>query len=182
MNERCFQFYILKAEVREGNGTISSSKLYTETVDDTDDIVNQILEKWGRNTWEFFGNLDVSFRQQGFWPWAIVLYQKELKLAGHVVSIRKSRNDFSFTSYSMKPGNYSVSEQGVPPFSVFLINNKVALEQAAKQSVLFEQAWTILKDKDETLHWICIAESPPEDWVNVTSVGDDELFLKTISY
>ena len=69
---------------------------------------------------------------------------------------------------------------GVPSFSFLLVNRKAALVDAAKKSLLFEQAWNLLKDKDESLHWICLPSSPPAKGINKMSEGDDKLFMKEI--
>ncbi|MDI7259043.1 MAG: hypothetical protein QME90_03870 [Thermodesulfobacteriota bacterium] len=178
--EGCYEFFVLQEVVKDADGKISSSRLFTEIHPDAEEIIDDVLRKHGRNSWEFFGNLDVSNRREGIWPWAIVLFDEEFRLAGHVVSIRQNRGDFSFTAFSMKPGRYSVAEQGVPPVSVLLLNNKKALEQAASQSKLFSAAWEQLADRSEDQHWICVADSPTEEWVRQTSQNDDQLFMKII--
>lgn len=183
MNEKCFQFYLLGEEVRKSDGTIESSRLFAEYGSEAEDAIDALLSAWGINATEFFWSLDESNRRQGIWPWAIALYEKEFRLAGHVASLRQHRDDFSFNAYSMHnrlPIGEYIEEYGVPPFSFFLINNKAALTVAAKMSPLFEQAWRLLKDKEEGAHWVCIASSPPDEWVAKTGAGDDELFLRTI--
>jgi len=158
--KRCYEFYILKETVTESDGRTSSSRLFTEIHPDAEETVEQLLAKHDRNSWEFFGNIDVSFRQDGLWPWAIVFYEEEYRIAGHVVALRQNRTDFSFTALSLKPGCYSIAEQGVPPVGVLFINRKSALEAAALQSELFKKAWEQLAEMPENRHWICIAESP----------------------
>lgn len=160
--------------------TIESSRLFTETGRDAEDAIDALLGRWDTNAFEFFERIDVSQREKGVWPWAIALYEKEFRLAGHVVSIRQHRGDFSFSAYSMKPVSFSIEQHDVPLFSILWINNKTALDLAAKRSPLFDQAWHLLKDKDEACHWVCMPSSPSEDWVTLTSKGDDELFLSTI--
>jgi hypothetical protein len=110
------------------------------------------------------------------WPWAIVLFNEEFRLAGHVLSIRQNKRDFLFTAYSIKPGAKPITEQEVPSVSVILVYEKKALERAATQSKLFSAAWEQLADRSEDQHWICIADSPPVEWMRQTSQDDDELF------
>ena len=177
----CFEFFILQESVSEANSTISSSRLFIEIHPDAEDVIESLLSRFERNTFEFFGNVDVSCRREGVWPWAIVLFEREFRLAGHVVSLRQQRSDFFCSAYSLKPGEYSLAEHGVPPVSILFINKKQALKDAARESELFKKAWNQLASKSEHQHWICISESPSNEWVNITSVNDDQLFLEIIS-
>ncbi len=179
--KKCYEFFILQSITRQADGKISSTRLFMEIHPDAEEIIDRFLEKHNSTAWEFFGNLDVPCRQQGIWPWAIVLFDKEFRLAGHAASVRKNRGDFSFTAYSMKSGA-SMVEQGVaPPLSVILINNKKALEHAAIQSKLFSAAWEQLAEQSENQHWVCIADSPSEEWLQQISQNDDQLFMKIIN-
>jgi hypothetical protein len=178
--KRCYEFFILQEIIKEADGKISSSRLFTEIHPKAEEIIDDVLHKHDRNSWEFFGNLDVSSRREGIWPWAIALFNEEFRLAGHVVSIRQNRDDFSFTAYSIKPGSHSVAEQGVPSVSVLLVNKKTSLERAAPQSKFFSAAWEQLADQSEDQHWICIADSPSEEWLRQTSQNDDQLFMKIV--
>jgi hypothetical protein len=63
------------------------------------------------------------------------------------VSIRQQKEDFSFGSYSLGPGKFSMNDN-VPPFSFLLANKKGALADAAKKHFLFERAWHLLKNKE----------------------------------
>jgi hypothetical protein len=183
MNEKCFQFYLLRAETRKSDGTIESSRLFTEYSSEAEEAIDALLSQFDTDATDFFIDLDETNRKQQRWPWAIVLYEKEFRLAGHVLSMRQNREDLSFSSYSMNKGlslGQHIEKHAVPPFSFFLLHNKAAIAAAAEKSPLFQEAWRLLADKDEYSHWICIAPPPPNDWVIKTSVGDDELFLRTL--
>ncbi len=181
MNDKCFQFFLLETEVRGFDGVVQSVSCLMQLHPDGENEVGALLGKWGLTTDRFFMGLDAVLRKQGVWPWAIALYEKEFRLAGHVVSLRDQRADFSFTAYSLRNKQpYSIEERGVPPVSVLLLNSKTVIEKAAKRSVLFEQAWHLLKDKDEDDHWVCMPSSPLDDWVEKTGQGDDALFLKLV--
>jgi hypothetical protein len=171
---KIFEIFILTEVVKDSNGKILSSKDFMEVHPDAELIIDEILEKYGRHSVEFFNGLENSINQVGIWPWAIILFNEEFRLAGHVVSVRKKREDFSFTAYTLLPGT---TGKGVPPVSVLLINNKVVLEQAAMQSQLFNEAWVQLADKPEDQHWVCIVDSPSADWITQNSQGDDQLFM-----
>jgi hypothetical protein len=159
---KIFEIFILTEVVKDSNGK----------------ILDEILEKFGRNSVEFFNSLENSINQVGNWPWAIILFNEEFRLAGHVVSVRKKREDFSFTAYTLLPGT---TAKVVPPVSVLLINKKIVLEQAAMQSQLFNAAWVYLADKSEDQHWVCIADSPSVDWETKTCQNDDKLFMSIIN-
>jgi hypothetical protein len=178
--KRCYEFFILQEIIKESDGKTSSSRLFTEIHPEAEEIIDDVLQKHDRNSSEFFGNLDVSFRREGRWPWAIALFNEEFRLAGHVVSIRRNRGDFSFTAYSIKPGGHSGAEQGVPSVSVLLVSKKETLEHAATQSKCFSAAWEQLADQSENQHWVCIADSPSEEWLRQTSQNDDQLFMKIV--
>lgn len=179
--KRCYELFILQESVRESNGRISSSRLFTEIHPDAEDKIEELLQKHGRNCWEFFGNCDVTFRRENIWPWSIVLFDDEFRLAGHVVSIRRNRKDFSFSAYSIKPGEYSLSKDSIPPVSVLFINNKDSLQELASRSELFKMAWNQLSNCPEQQHWICIAEPPSPEWIDNISQNDDQLFMKITS-
>jgi hypothetical protein len=174
---RCYEFFVLEETCRDANtGKKLSSRLCMEIDPQEEGIIDEVLQKHGRNSWEFFHNCDVTFRRDGVWPWAIVLFNEEFRLAGHVLSIRQNKRDFLFTAYSIKPGAKPITEQEVPSVSVILVYEKKALERAATQSKLFSAAWEQLADRSEDQHWICIADSPPAEWMRQTSQDDDELF------
>jgi len=137
------------------------------------------LEKFDKDGFQVTWGLESAFKKSDNWPWAIVFYREEFRLAGHVVSTRKDRSDVSLTSYTM-PSNHSVEEHGVPTVSVLLIYTKNPLKELAEESELFSKAWEQLSDCDESRHWICIAESPSEEWIKKASKGDDQLFLREL--
>jgi hypothetical protein len=177
--KRCYEFFVLGVKhINEAEGRLLSSDLVTEVDSDTCDIIDEILQKYGRNSWEFFENTDITLRKEGICPWAIVLFEEEFQLSGHAVSIREDRKHFWFTSYSMKP--WLLKETGVPPLSVILVFSKKALKDAALKSELFNKAWEQLSECSEERHWICIADSPSPEWISQTSKNDMELFIKKV--
>jgi hypothetical protein len=176
---KCYEFYLLELTGRDAtDGRITSSELVTEIDSDTCDILDKILQKYERNSWEFFRNTDITLRKNGVWPWAIVFFKEEFQLSGHAVSIRENRRDFSFTSYSMKP--WLKEEIAVPPLSVIMVFSKQSLKTASIKSELFNKAWEQLSDCSEEKHWICIAESPSQEWISQTSMNDNNLFIQKV--
>jgi hypothetical protein len=178
-NGSCFQFYITSAEAQKPNTTNEKDLLFINAEGEAEKVIDSLLSNWKQTTRQFLNNISITCQRQKLWPWAIALYEREFELAGHVVSIRQNKEDFSFGSYSMELGQFSLND-AVPPFSFLLVNKKMALADAAKKSLLFDQAWHLLKDKDERLHWICLPSAPPNKWVKKTSEGNDTLFRTEI--
>ena len=114
------------------------------------------------------------------WPWAVIFFDAELPLAGHVAQLRGIRKNIAMTSYAWaKKGNSPIVPGDIPTVSMLAIRRKAILKYAAEKSPLFAPAWEALKDKPEDRKWFCISDSPPADWVKATSVGDAELFFKS---
>jgi len=177
--KKYYEFYVVeRTGIDITDGRVISSELVTEIDLNTCEILDEILHKYDRNSWEFFHNSDITLRKIGRWPWAIVLFEEEFQLSGHAVSVRENRGDFSFTSYSMKP--WLKKEEGSPPRSVIVVFSKQSLNIASFRSELFNKAWEQLSDCSEEKHWICIAESPPQEWISQTSINDKELFLQKV--
>jgi hypothetical protein len=62
--KKCYEFFILEVKhINEAEGRLLSSDLVTEVDSDTCDIVDEILQKYGRNSWEFFENIDITLRK-----------------------------------------------------------------------------------------------------------------------
>ncbi len=145
-----------------------------------EEAIDRLLEPWGNVAFNFLMNLGLTCQQMGRWPWAIVLFEKEYQLAGHAVSLRKCREDFGFSSYSSEM-DYTLSEAGVPRLSFFIVFNRDAFKAAAGESPLFLKAWDLLEGKSESLHWIGIADPPPQEWVVEASARDAQLFVEMTS-
>ncbi len=121
--------------------------------------------------------LNHTFEEENIWPWAIIAFEFEYKLAGRVCSIRRSREDISFSAYSIKD-NYSIVESGPPPVSLLFVYKKSILNELGLQSLLFSQSWTYLKDKSESRHWLFIPDPLPNKWVKEKEKLDSKLFRK----
>ena len=179
MNEKCFKFHIAKIESKGIDIEYGKTEFAIETDNKTIQVMDALLCAWDTTADEFINDMNITCNQYRIWPWAIALYEKEFNLAGHVVSIRQNREDFSFGSYSSGKGPLKPSD-GVPLFSVLVIYKKSALEYAANHSLLFQESWKLLEDKEETLNWICFPSSPPEEWIKEKTIDNDSLFITTM--
>jgi hypothetical protein len=141
--------------------------------------LDKFLARFRTNIVRFLGDADKGFRKKGRWPWAIVLFEKEYRLAGHVSTLRQSREDFSISAFSRTDRLLDVKSR-IPPVAILYFNKKPALKAAAQQSELFGKAWEMLEDKPEERHWICIPHPPPEEWVKQFEASDDELYTRNM--
>jgi hypothetical protein len=178
MIERCFWMLSLRGVTVNSDGTVEKRSQMLAFADEAEEAIDGLLSPWGINSAKLSSNLDNYINHTGITPWALALYKKEFRLAGHAASLRKSRKDYVFSNYSLVKKPRSLEENEVPSFSFLVIYNKSALADSAAQSPLFDAAWDLFKYKSEERMWVCLPVSPPEDWVSATSVGDDELYRK----
>ncbi len=171
-----FEIFLLREQVRSENGTTSQLSFDTET-QEADDALDRLLEPFGQNSWELLGNMNVTFQRQNFWPWAIIAFEREYQLPGHVFASRRNPQDVLLSAYSLK-GKYSIAESGPPAVSMLWFKNKSVAADLATKSPLFSACWAVLNDKSEDKHWLCIPEPLPDDWVAEAEKTDAELFWK----
>jgi hypothetical protein len=172
----CWELFVLQETVKDETGAVASSRLFSEIDPEAVETIDRYLARFGTDAFSFLGGEDKTNRREGVWPWAIILFQEEYRLAGHVVALRKNRADFSLGAFSTKAG-HSVAEAGPPSVGMLFINRKSALEEAAQRSELFMRAWDLLSDKAEDKHWICIPDPPSDEWMARAEVKDDELYM-----
>jgi hypothetical protein len=180
---QCFEIYRFESYVREfRDGVAAPLQKSNEMLilpPEGEDTLNDILKPFDLNEFVFLLGLDNSFISSRIaLPWAIIAFRKEYRLAGHFCQIRGDSSKLLFTHYS--GFNSDPPENFVPPLSCILVAEKQALEKAASKSPLLSSAWQLLKDKAEEQHWLCIPDSPSEDWVRQNELGDDDLFRRLI--
>lgn len=146
-----------------------------ETLPDADAPLDALLAPFKRSSLDLLASINAALEVRGFWPWAIVLFEREFRLAGHVRTTRQAEGDVMFSGYSIRPG-YSPRRHGAPPVSILLFRDKPTAAGHADASPLFRVCWDALVDLPAERHWLCVADSPPEDWVRETESGDDVLF------
>ena len=125
----------------------------------------------------YINGLNITFNKLDFWPWAIIAFKKGYNIAGHLISIRKSKMDFTMGSYSIFY-DYSIEEKGPPPVSIICIKSKTVLKDLSKDSILFENFWHDLKEKSENKPWILFPDSLPTEWIKNQEKNDEEIFFK----
>lgn len=139
--------------------------------------LDRFLEKTGTNADKLMWKLNRSFQRGQFWPWAIVLFDREMAVAGHVVEVRSDPGEVRFSAYSL-PSDHSVARDGVPAVSMLFISSKPAAARLAQHSVLFATVWDSLSSLPSNRHWACPVKSPPDAWIADTAQGDAERFMR----
>ena len=165
--------------VRDEEGRVLEKTVTMELEPDGLEAFDARLEPFALS-WAMLGaRLNESFPGLKAWPWAVVGFQREFRLMGHACSLRKRPTDFSLSSYSIS-GATDPLRHGVPPLSLVFVRRKEVLEDLAARSLLFDAAWSLLKEAEEKMRWLVLPDNPPEDWVTRTSVGDDALFRQVL--
>ena len=99
MKEQCYEIFLLETLTR-GGGT-QSSRFSLEVMGDAEDALDSILEKYDTQSFSYLMGLNISYENMNWWPWAIIVFDKEYRFAGHLVSIRENKSDFNFTAFSI---------------------------------------------------------------------------------
>jgi len=131
---------------------------------------------------EFLLSLEYGFRDnpEGV-PWALIFFDREYRLGGHLLSIRPNRNlrfgNYSAYNKSAPPSDPSANT--APPLSIVFVFSKFALEVASRSgSLLLAEPWQALRDREEDRHWAVVCSELDVAWVQETEKGDDDLFFK----
>ena len=177
------EFFILEEQIRDASGTAVSWKKFLEVDLPAAEILDSFLKRFNRDSDELLHKLSISIQIMNIWPVAIIFFNRELHLAGHVLSMRKARSDFSFTTYAIKSGNYSFAVDGIPTVGGLIINNRKSIEEASGKSELFKLVWNRINALPASQNWICTMEVPPGDQIiDETMHYDDELFCKLMGF
>ena len=177
MKEQCYEIFLLQTLARGDDS--QSSRFSLEVMGDAEDALDSLLEKFNTHSFSFMMALNNSYQNINWWPWVIIVFGEEYRIAGHLASIRVNKLDFNFTAFSI-PKHYSIEEHGVPPVSVISVKSKDVLIELAKKSPLFNSAWELLKSRSEERRWLVFSDPPEKDWIRKTSKKDDALFQELI--
>ena len=180
----CFEVYPIQAyerSVSEADLTPWELRDVVIGFADEDEIAkvfDPILKPYNLCPFEWFLRIETKLNRDNLGiPWAMIALDREYNLAGHFCSIRVDKTKMPFTCYSSQPGK----RLDYPPISFILIFQKDALEETAAKSVFLKSAWEMLKDKDETRHWLCFMDPPPVEWVRQHEKNDKELYVRLLS-
>jgi hypothetical protein len=180
---QCFEISSLQSYEREVQVGVSapfqrsSDMLFLPLAGE--DAIDALLKPFDMNAFVFLLRLENNISRGIPYPWALIAFEKEYRLAGHFCRIRGDRTKLNFTAFSIMdsvpPADF------VPPLSCIFVAEKQALAEAAQRSALLSSAWDLLRDRAEERHWLCIPDPPPEEWVRQNEQGDDDLFRQLVS-
>jgi len=143
------------------------------------ELIEAILARFELKMEAFVAQHVQWYLATGSQAWAVILFDAEFPLAGHVAQLRGVRRNLALTSYTWeKQGRPPIVPGSSPTVSMITVRKKAILKHVAERSPLFAPAWEVLKDKSEDRQWFCVSDSPPAEWVQATSVGDEELFFQ----
>ena len=185
----CFEIYPITTTVRNADGTILSSRQSLDSLFDPEipEFLDGLLKPYGDNPTQLFWRLNTTFRQLNFLPWAMIFFERQYELAGHVCASRSSPEDVRFSAYSLYPDRERGSDTSplddvlehvdpVPPVSMLFFRSKEVVSELATRSPLFLSCWSALADKPSSRAWLCVPDPPPEDWVKKAEAEDAALF------
>lgn len=131
----------------------------------------------------FLSRLDrVTATQFDAAPWAIILFPREYRLAGHLREVRSNTTDIRLSFYSALHPNFpGLAEAGldVPPLSMLWVFEKEALMlSAASGSPLLKDAWNGLKTASVEKNWVYVADDLDPAWVSTQQECNTSLFMR----
>lgn len=164
-----FELFIIET----GNGEDSLATCHL--LPDAEGYLARILEPHQLAPIEFLDAIS-SNRYWDCPPWAVSVFPREYRLAGHITSQRIERDDPLYSSFSLIKDPYTYPDQQPPPFSFLWHRSKSMMRRLAGRSPLFKTCWSVLKDKPEDRGWLCFPPPLPEDWVAEAEARDAALF------
>ncbi len=107
-------------------------------------------------------------------PWAVVCFDREYRIAGHIAETRGASRGIAFSTYRSQPD--PMPEDYVPGVGVLLIFDRSALEQCSSRSSVLAQIWDALKECSVDARWLLVMDALSPSWLDVTAQGDDDLW------
>ena len=137
------------------------------------------LRPFGITATEFWKRITVDWRADKNSFWAIVAWDREYPVAGHVAARRGSRHNLAMYSYAWMHARAPVLPQ---PLGALQVRRKAILERAATGSSLLEPVWEALKDAPEGRRWLCLPDPPPAAWVEAEAAGDTDRYRQAAAW
>jgi len=162
---KCYEIFNIVTEIRNNKNEIINTKVSLEILDDAYDALEKILEPYDIHPFIFSCRLNNCLKNFPRFPWALIAFEKEYRLAEHFIKIRSDSKQLLFTAYSIMDKEPTPNDE-LPPLSFIMVFDKQSLEKiAATKSPLLKSAWELLADKSEEQLWLCTPDPLPEDWV-----------------
>lgn len=166
----CFELYRLEETIRTARGT--TTRFFLEPHPDAAAHWDEILARYDQTTSAFMMTLSNACERSDFWPWAVVAFPEEYRLAGHVLAARPSREAVTYTNYTY--------DGGPPPetVSVLLLRSRAVLEDLAAGYDLFRFCAEMLRGRPSAQRWLCLSDPLPADWLAEAERRDPALFAE----
>ena len=177
---QCFGMLVVEAMIRKAgdDGEMSPFEALGTSLElppEAEEAVDAALACFDVSAATFVKRLNDTIKHLSSLPWAVVLLDRQYRLAGHFCSIRGDRRRLTASDHTLPSG--FTPGRDVPPLSFIIAMDKPALaEAAATGSPLLKSAWGMLSDKPERYHWLCISDPLPADWVAENEPKDEALF------
>lgn len=165
--------------------TLETTTRYAESVTTTcslaihpehDEEFDEFVSSKGGSGFFFLDEISEATRSSG-WPWAIVAFEKNYHLSGHVLNVRLSSDGVKFGAFNQD----SHESDGSPAMAFIMFRSKPIAQSHKDASPLFAACWEALKDQPESRSWFCVADPLPQHWIDKVEKEDDKLFSEFIS-
>jgi len=138
--------------------------------------LSQVLDSFAMETDEFMQGLKYMISSCDQYPWAIMAFPKEYKLAGHIYSRRIDPEDPQFSSYTLIREGGGRPMDKPPSCSIMVFYNKSAASNMKERGHLFQTCWSCVRGLPEDRSWLILAPALDQNWVSKTEEGDAALF------
>ncbi len=177
----CHELFVLPMRIVEKRAKTLSAPVEVTDLSLADlgvEALDRILRQYGQHSagwlveWGNFINSNLDGRA----PWAVVVFPREYRLAGHVTHHR-GEIFMPFTAASVPYRNQEEVPPGyVPPLGELAVMRKPDLQALSSCSLLFTELWQALAPQPHNRHWLCIPHELPTPWVKKNERHDDDVY------
>ena len=87
---------------------IISTSTFLEIIDEKDEIkLNELLKIHNTESWTFLNDLNNAFQMGGWFPWLIILFEKEYRIAGYLTDLYVISNGHNWEKIWIQPSIFS---------------------------------------------------------------------------
>lgn len=134
--------------------------------------LDEILDPYDQSCEEVLCNLGASVARMGAKPpWATICLPSQYPLTGHFLSVRRSTEQLSLSSYECserQPGDYA--EVGI-----LTVWSKRSLEELGSGCFFLKAAWMALRHLSESRSWLIFAPEPLPTWLAEKATQDRQM-------
>lgn len=167
-----FEILIAQSSWSQDGGPFVPDRLFYEVPDEAQELLEPILSPYGQDPIGYFDMLNFGRPPA---PWALVCFDRDYAIGGHIAASRPSDAGIAFAPYNPWPD--PVPPDFVPGVGVLTLASKSGLERAAGNSPVFAAAWTGLRECSGERNWLVILDPLPQDWLTKVLPGDRECWF-----